>query len=173
MKDAEKRLTCKTNLRTLTAPEKLDIIDSHFKSGEDYEFPRTDMNKCNRAFRHQWLTTYNIYSKEVDGGFCLPCVLFATKEKIGVLVNTPFRRWTKVSDICGQHQQKTFHSDVQLKYDKFVTNQREPEKNIESQISVQKVIVCSGLTSLSTILQSYHDGVWLRQGALTFTALPH
>ena len=27
------------------------------------------------------------------------------------------------------------------------------------------VIVCSGLTSLSTIFQSYHDGVWLRQGA--------
>ena len=25
--------------------------------------------------------------------------------------------------------------------------------------------VCSGLTSLSTIFQSYHDGVWLRQGA--------
>ena len=27
------------------------------------------------------------------------------------------------------------------------------------------VVVCSGLTSLSTIFQSYHDGVWLRQGA--------
>ena len=26
------------------------------------------------------------------------------------------------------------------------------------------VCVCSGLTSLSTIFQSYHDGVWLRQG---------
>ena len=27
------------------------------------------------------------------------------------------------------------------------------------------VVVCLGLTSLSTIFQSYHDGVWLRQGA--------
>ena len=27
------------------------------------------------------------------------------------------------------------------------------------------VVVCSGLTSLSTIFQPYHDGVWLRQGA--------
>ena len=27
------------------------------------------------------------------------------------------------------------------------------------------VVVCSGLTSLSTIFQSYHDSVWLRQGA--------
>ena len=27
------------------------------------------------------------------------------------------------------------------------------------------VVVCSGLASLSTIFQSYHDGVWLPQGA--------
>ena len=27
------------------------------------------------------------------------------------------------------------------------------------------VVVCSGLTSLSTSFQSYHDGVWLRQDA--------
>ena len=27
------------------------------------------------------------------------------------------------------------------------------------------VIVCLGLTLLSTFLQPYHDGVWLRQGA--------
>ena len=27
------------------------------------------------------------------------------------------------------------------------------------------VCVYSGLTSLSAIFQSYHDGVWLRQGA--------
>ena len=31
--------------------------------------------------------------------------------------------------------------------------------------SVVVVVVCLGLTSLSTILQSYHEGVWLRQEA--------
>ena len=30
------------------------------------------------------------------------------------------------------------------------------------------VVVCSGLTSLTTIFQSYHDGVWLRQGSAHF-----
>ena len=36
------------------------------------------------------------------------------------------------------------------------------------------VVVCSDLTSLLTIFQSYH-GVWLRQGAhcLLFIVLPH
>ena len=32
-------------------------------------------------------------------------------------------------------------------------------------ISFVVVVVRSGLTSLSTIFQSYHDGVWLRDGA--------
>ena len=27
------------------------------------------------------------------------------------------------------------------------------------------IVVCWGLTTLSTIFQSYHDGDWLRQGA--------
>ena len=94
MKDVGKCLTGKTNLLTLTAPEKLNIIDNHFRPGENYAFPKINMNKCKRGFRHQWLTTYPwlVYSKEVDGGFCLSCVLFATKENLGVLVNTPFRR---------------------------------------------------------------------------------
>ena len=34
-----------------------------------------------------------------------------------------------------------------------------------TDIADECVCVYSGLTSLSTILQSYHDGVWLRQGA--------
>ena len=33
-----------------------------------------------------------------------------------------------------------------------------------------RVCVYSGLTSLSTIFQSYHDGVWLRQGAQCYAA---
>ena len=32
------------------------------------------------------------------------------------------------------------------------------------KIVVVVVVVVSGLKSLSTIFQSYHDGVWLRQG---------
>ena len=37
------------------------------------------------------------------------------------------------------------------------------------------VVLCSGLTSLSTNFQSYHDDVWLRTGRsmLTFIVLRH
>ena len=43
-------------------------------------------------------------------------------------------------------------------------------------VDMYTVVVCSGLTSLSTNFQSYHDDVWLQQGAqsmLTFIVLPH
>ena len=39
------------------------------------------------------------------------------------------------------------------------------DERIPSVVVVVVVVVCSGLTSLSTIFQSYHDGIWLRQGA--------
>ena len=35
----------------------------------------------------------------------------------------------------------------------------------DSMLVCVVVVVCLGFTSLSTIFQSYHDGVWLRQGA--------
>ena len=40
----------------------------------------------------------------------------------------------------------------------------ENDQNNE-HITCVVVVVCSGLTSISTSFQSYHDGVWLRQGA--------
>ena len=39
------------------------------------------------------------------------------------------------------------------------------DENDQYNEHIPCVVVCSGLTSLSTIFQSYHDGVWLRQGA--------
>ena len=36
---------------------------------------------------------------------------------------------------------------------------------LERGVKEAVVVDCSGLTSISTIFQLYHDGVWLRQGA--------
>ena len=37
-------------------------------------------------------------------------------------------------------------------------------RKLEGLVGKNVVVVVSGLTSLSTSFQSYHDGVWLRQG---------
>ena len=39
------------------------------------------------------------------------------------------------------------------------------DKNCGFVFSFVVVVVCSGFTSLSTLFQSYHDGVWLPQVA--------
>ena len=41
----------------------------------------------------------------------------------------------------------------------------ERSKKALSALYIVVVVVCSGLTSLSIIFQSYNDGVWLLQGA--------
>ena len=69
----------KTAFKSLNQAEKLDIINNHFRPGENYAFPKVFMNGCNRSFQRSWQQCYPwlIYSQECDGGFCLPCVLFA------------------------------------------------------------------------------------------------
>ena len=56
--------------------------------------------------------------------------------------------WTQVSDRCGLLVLYSISQNV-----------------MTYKCVCMCVCVYSGLTSLSTIFQSYHDGVWLRQGA--------
>ena len=80
----------KTAFRSLNQAEKLNIIDNHFRPGEDYAFPKVSMNGCNRpSFQRSWQQRYPwlVHSQECDGGFCLPCVLFSARESLGTLVN--------------------------------------------------------------------------------------
>jgi len=98
------------------------------------------MNGCNRSFQISWQQRYPwlVYSKECDGGFCLPCVLFAIRESLGTLVTTPFNRWTKVSKVCGEHEKHRYHIDAMVAYDNFLSTSRNPQKNIQVQIESER-----------------------------------
>jgi len=90
--------------KSLSDSEKLRVIQDHFVPEKNFDFPKVYMNGCNRSFSAGWLTTYPwlVYSKSLDGGFCLPCVLFATGSRVqpeATLLHKPFRRWVKVSDV--------------------------------------------------------------------------
>ena len=41
----------KTAFKSLNQAEKLNIINNHFRPGEDYAFPKVFMNGCNRSFQ--------------------------------------------------------------------------------------------------------------------------
>ena len=88
------------------------------------------MNGCNRSFQRSWQQRYPwlVYTKECDGGFCLPCVLFAIRKSLGTLVTTPFNRWTKVSKVCGDHEKHCYHIDAMVAYNNFLKTSRNLQK---------------------------------------------
>ena len=84
--------------RSLIAECKYNLLVNHFKPGADYSFPKCSSR---RAFQYRWLMNFPwlAYSKQENGGFCLPCVLFASPEYHGsypgILVSRPLITFTK------------------------------------------------------------------------------
>ena len=62
--------------RSLTEECKYSLLVNRFKLGVDYSFPK---GSSRGAFQYRWLMNFPwlAYSKQGNGGFCLPCVLFA------------------------------------------------------------------------------------------------
>ena len=70
--------------------------------------------------------------------------------------------YLKLNFFSPRHQHKRNKAQI---YDGMVQIYFSVFEARQNYIVVVVVVVCSGFTSLSTIFQSYHDGVWLRQGA--------
>ena len=66
----------------------------------------------NRHFRFQWLRNHSwlAYSPSEDGGYCIPCVLFATdKTNLGQLVNTPLTNFARAATTLSEHAKQSTH----------------------------------------------------------------
>ena len=69
----------------------------------------------------------------------MPCVLFATQRKyLGTFVKSPFKRWTKVSSICCEHERLRYHTDAMVAYDKFLETTQNPEESISAKIETKR-----------------------------------
>lgn len=86
-----------------------NLIVNVYRPDENFEFPKTN----GRSFRYDWLERYEwlCYSPSLDGGFCLPCVLFGDNfkdkaSKISNLFSQPLRRWTDASKMLKRHDGK-------------------------------------------------------------------
>ncbi|CAM1294552.1 Uncharacterised protein r2_g385 [Pycnogonum litorale] len=91
-------------IKNLTADQKYNLLRNHFQPGNGFEFPPTYDGNCFRTFQASWLKQYPwlVYSPYVDGGYCLSCVIFAKsaqRSNLGILVNKPFTKWHKKSEI--------------------------------------------------------------------------
>ena len=117
----------KIAITSLSQAEKFNVLTNYYKRGTDFAFFEAFMNGCNRSFQRVWLEKYpwHFYGKD---GFCLPCIFFSIREKVGALVNTPLTRWTKAGSACGEHEKSRYHEGVPVAYDNFPSSSWNPEK---------------------------------------------
>ena len=89
-------------IASFTDTEKFRFIESVWKPDLLFEFPASK-ETCGkqRKFRQEWLVKYPwlVYSKYLDGAFCLPCVCFGVEcgkngAKLDKLFRSPLTFWT-------------------------------------------------------------------------------
>ena len=118
--------------------EKYQAFVNHFKPDPNYVFPRGDHR---RTFQYRWLQLYPwlAYSKQKNGGFCLPCIFFSTfgyhHSNPGVLVQRPLTSFAKALELLRKHAAKDYHKIAEVRADEFLKVMRNRQPNIRCQIS--------------------------------------
>ena len=97
----------------LSENEKYQLIKTVFRPIADYEFPSQEEYGKNRSFQPSWLQRFEwlTYSKSMNGGFCVSCVLFAKGDRtaLGQLVNSPMTNFTRAKKTLDEHQLQETH----------------------------------------------------------------
>ena len=101
------------SMRSLSNSEKYSLLFQHVKPPTVLTV--TFSYGCNRKFSNDWLTKYPWlkYSPKIDAVFCGPCAVLVDngqKDK-GVLVNKPFAKLVKISEMLNKHAKHGYHHD--------------------------------------------------------------
>ena len=119
--------------RFLNADSKYNMLVNHFKPETDYSFPKSSSG---RSFQYKWLVQFPwlvVYSKQKNGGFCLPCVFFSTcgyrGSDPGVLVSCPLSSFNKALEILWKHVDKSYHKEAVVRSEDFrkVMSHQQPD----------------------------------------------
>lgn len=136
--------------------EKYQFINYHFSPDVLYKFPKT--SATGRSFQHQWLVRYPWlrYSKQEDGGYCLPCVTFYMSKNFraqaGVLVSNALTNFKHAIEILKKHEQKDYHREAVVKMDTFVKVMSGEQDSISMQInSAAKELVARNRGKLQSL----------------------
>ena len=117
----------------LTETKKYHFYCNHFTPGIDFKFPR----EHSRSFQHQYLRRY--YSQQQNGGYCLPCVLFArstdARKGKGMFVETAFTNFRKAYDICNAHADRQYHKDAVVACDAFIERMSGRRESVAVELS--------------------------------------
>ena len=122
----------------LSDSDKYRILTTHFNPEISKTFPK---GKDSRSFQHQWLRQFSwlVYSSQRNGGYCLPCVLFATRgyhnSDPGVLVSKPVTNFKKALDILRNHVRKEHHVNSIVHRDNFLKVMSHQQPSITSVLN--------------------------------------
>ena len=125
--------------RSLSADQKYDLLTKHFKPGANYSFPKSSIT-AGRSFQYRWITRFPwlVYSVKENGGFCLPCVVFALGYHgldPGVLVSRPLTAFTKALEVLRKHTEKQYHKDALIRSEEFLKVMTNQQPDIQMQLS--------------------------------------
>ena len=74
----------------------------------------------------------------VDGAFCGACALFAPSQaggrNLGHFVVTPFKTWTKMTEIANKHANKEYHLIAMAKMEEFLGRCENPSQRVLTDI---------------------------------------
>ena len=80
-----------------------------------------------------------MYSRQENGGYCLPCVLFARSTDVrkgkGVFVEAAFTNFKKVYESCDLHASREYHKDAVAACDAFVGVMSGRRESVAVQLS--------------------------------------
>lgn len=121
--------------------EKIKLMKGHFCPDKSFIFP-VRQHKCkNLKFNSSWLGDFPwlVYSKTKNGGYCLPCVLFARKPDgrgchFGVLVEKPFIDFRKAlgkEGVLPNHESNIFHKSAVAAYHERMHADKNPEERVD------------------------------------------
>ena len=114
-----------------------DIL-TNFCPPPDYTFPKGEKG---RTFQHRWLQIFPwlVYSKQENGGYSLPCVLFVSSgyqnSNPGVLVNRPLKSFSKSLELFRKHVDKEYHKMAVVKADELKKTMTNQQPSIESKLN--------------------------------------
>ena len=123
---------------SISANTRYSLLTNHFQPSADYNFPK---GASGRSFQYQWLQSFPwlVYSKQEDGGFCLPCVLFASagyrRSSPGVLVSRPLTVFKKALEMLRKHTDKDHHKTAIVRAEEFKRSMSSQQPNIQQRLS--------------------------------------
>ena len=162
--------------RDLNKEDMFSVLNNIYQPPSNYVFPQhtEGPGSHKRSFQLKWLNehTWLAYSREKDGGYCVPCLFFCKDpEGLGKLVNSPLIKFKDAVNTLCQHCKKSYHinavSDM-LMFMQVMNNERQPidhqlvsalaqqvQTNRELLKSIIKTVIFCGKQSIA--LRGHRD----------------